>query len=614
MSRALPGVVTLVFSLLVAVGAAQVPSPPPRPASPPAPRAGVGLPPRDQTPRTGNSRIAGRVVDATTGRPIRRAAVRVTSPALGPPRTTLTDANGSYEFTNLPAGPYQATASKTNYVQASYGQTRVQEVMRPFPLADKQSLERIDFALPRGGVIAGRVVDEFGEPVTDVQVAPMRNQYSPTGGRRPQMSGRSVVTNDIGEFRLYGLTPGDYYVSATSRNPFGIGSPEVSDDRTGYAPTYYPSANSLAEAQAIRVAVAQTVSDVTIVLSPTRTATLTGIALDADGQPLRSGGVNLMPRTPGLGPMTGGGGQIRPDGTFSIPGVVPGQYVLRANGSAFTISTTSVGGGGVATVTGGVVSVVGGITGGIVGAGGVPANASRVSSVAFVDVHGDDISGIVLAPVKPATITGRFVGDAAALAAVRPGATRVTAQPASFDEMMSIQMIQPTGMPEPVRDDLTFTIQTGPGRVLIRPQGMAATLKAIYYQGVDVTDQPIEVRDGAEIRDVEIELTTKFQSVSGVVTDARGSVPASFTVVLFATDSDKWTTPTRFVTIGRPNAEGRYTARLPVGDFYAAAVEYVEPGQWTDPEFLSGLRGSATRFSLGEGETRTLDLRLAAAP
>ena len=83
----------------------------------------------------------------------------------------------------------------------------------------RRSWRRIDFALPRGGVIAGRVTDELGEPLAGVRMQAMRYQYLPNGQRQLTPVGGGgifggITTNDLGEFRLYSLMPGTYVVSA----------------------------------------------------------------------------------------------------------------------------------------------------------------------------------------------------------------------------------------------------------------------------------------------------------------------------------------------------------------------------------------------------------------
>ena len=81
----------------------------------------------------------------------------------------------------------------------------------------------MNFGLPRGSLITGRVVDEFGDPATDVQVSALRYQFV-QGTRQLTAAGRVVTTNDIGEYRLFGLSPGQYFVSATyrSNNPLDL--------------------------------------------------------------------------------------------------------------------------------------------------------------------------------------------------------------------------------------------------------------------------------------------------------------------------------------------------------------------------------------------------------
>ena len=79
-------------------------------------------------------------------------------------------------------------------------------------------MDRIDFSLPRGGVIAGRITDELGEPMAGVRMTALRYRYLPSGERQliPFNPGGmfNIVTNDLGEFRIFGLMPGAYVVSA----------------------------------------------------------------------------------------------------------------------------------------------------------------------------------------------------------------------------------------------------------------------------------------------------------------------------------------------------------------------------------------------------------------
>ena len=104
-----------------------------------------------------------------------------------------------------------------------------------------RTADKILVALPRGSVISGRVSDEFGEPVANAVVSAMRYGYA-AGARRlmpaPGQNSRDT-TDDQGQFRLFGLPPGEYIVSATLRALAGRGD-RSSAENTGYAPTYYP--------------------------------------------------------------------------------------------------------------------------------------------------------------------------------------------------------------------------------------------------------------------------------------------------------------------------------------------------------------------------------------
>ena len=173
----------------------------------------TGIPQRDTPPATGTSVIRGRVVDAASGTPLRKGIVRIFGAEIRESRSATTDSEGRYEFTDLPAGQFNVNVTKAGYVDVSYGQTAPSEMGKQMKVGEKQVVEKIDFSLPRGAVITGRVLDEYGEPIADVQVSPLRNQYMACGPR-PTNVGRFATTNDIGEFRLFGLPPGQYFISA----------------------------------------------------------------------------------------------------------------------------------------------------------------------------------------------------------------------------------------------------------------------------------------------------------------------------------------------------------------------------------------------------------------
>src|SRR5262245_5595976 len=193
-------------------------------AQTPGQNRGPQQPPRDtsaQRPTTETTpppkgRIAGRVLTADTGRPVARARVFINAAEVPGGRGTQTDADGTYEFTELPAGRYTVNVSKTGFITLSYGQRRPLQAGTPLQLADGQQLGGIDFRLPRGSVIAGHVMDESGDPMPEISVQVMRYQYAQ--GNRQLVPAGTSQTDDQGAYRVWGLNPGEYYVSGQGRN------------------------------------------------------------------------------------------------------------------------------------------------------------------------------------------------------------------------------------------------------------------------------------------------------------------------------------------------------------------------------------------------------------
>ena len=541
-----------VWLLLVASAVrAQVPPPPPPPPPPPAPA-------RDAPLKTGTATIRGRVVADGTNAPLARVDVRITTSDSPAANTAVTDVNGRYELANLPAGKFIVTASKPNYMRVAYGQTRPQGVGQPIEVTDGRTVTNINFVLQRAGAIAGRIVDEFGDPVTDVQVMAMRLQYMSGERRMMPAGGRPAETNDLGDYRIYGLAPGQYFVSATLRNiMFG-----TTDDRSGYSPTYYPGTGSAAEAQRITVAAGQTVSGMNLTLLPVRTSRISGKALDADGKPLLGGMVMAMERAGMFAMSMRSPAPVRADGTFTLSGITPGQYVLRLGGPAFNDTAT-----------------------------------------AAVTVTDSDVTDVQLIAAKPSTISGRVLIERGA---TPPRASALQLFASSTEPMMG-------GGQARVKDDFSFELKTAPGRYYIRPAGPPEGwyLHAVRLNGLDVTDSGIDVPANSTVAGIEVEMTTKPSGASGTVADESGQPIRDVWVVMFGQDAQRWTPQTRYITAGRPNVNNVYNLNAPAGEYFVAAVADVEQGEWSDPDFLMPLRDRATRVTIADGERKTVDLKVA---
>jgi protocatechuate 3,4-dioxygenase beta subunit len=548
--------------------------------------------------KTGTGRIVGRILSAETGAPIRRAQVRISGPDIGA-KAALSDAEGRYEFRDLPAGRFMLNVSKSGYVVVQYGQSRPFESGRPIELADKQVIDKVDISIPRGSVIAGRIVDEFGEPVAEAMVTAMRQTWA--GGRRRLVpAGRMGQTNDLGQFRMYGLPPGDYYVSATLRNTESMmfdmmgpqGGPTGSNPSSGYAPTYFPGTPSAAEAQKVSVAVGQEAQQTDFALLPVRVAKISGVVMGSEGKPLENVMINVVPASRGGDValmMMAATARTSKDGQFTVNGVAPGGYMLNARSLRITSDT-----GGNMTFT----ATLG-------GSGGDDSEFATMP----VSVGGEDLTNVVVVTSKGATATGRISFEGGAKPANIAG-IRVNAAPAE----MSDGPMMVGGAGGVAKADGTFELRGLAGHRLLRVGNLPAgwMLKAVRANGEDVTDNGIEFKAGEQVSNLEIVATAKTTEISGGVSSSNGAAVKEYTVVIFSDDPHHWVFPmSRWVSGARPDQEGRFKIRnMPAGSYYAAAVDYLESGTWSDPELLERLKTSASRFTLADGETQILDLKI----
>jgi hypothetical protein len=539
------------------------------------------LPPRD--PRQieaarGTAVVRGTIVAADTGSPIRRAQVRLAGQGV-PGRVATTDERGRFEIKELPAGRYSVTASKGGFVSLQYGQRRPSESGTPLDLGDGQILDKVVIGLPRGSVITGRITDEYGEPVANAVVSAMRYGYQAGARRLLPGSGQNSrdTTDDQGQFRLFALAPGEYVVSAALR----VGG-EVTDpagEPTGYAATYYPGTPNVAEAQRVSVTLGQEASNVTFALAATRLVRVTGAVINSRGQSVTNGVVMLAPSNSRMsgGPMVQmSTTRIDGAGQFRLTNVVPGRYTAQVR--------TNRGGGG---------------------RGGQDPDAEfgRLD----ITVGGDDLDGVVIITGPGARATGQVVTDTGVAATIRPQQVQLAARPASPEQGVPAG---PSGAR--LNDDWTFELTGMFDPRLIRvglPQGW--TLKSVLLNGQDITDTPLDLPPGQTISGLQVVITERSTSLSGSVTDTRGTAVTDVTVVILPADESLWTYQSRFVRTARPDQSGQFQIQgLPPYERYLAVpVQGLEDGQAGDAEYLLRIRAQGTSFSLGEGETKGLDLR-----
>jgi hypothetical protein len=185
----------------------------------------------------------------------------------------------------------------------------------------------------------------------------------------------------------------------------------------------------------------------------------------------------------------------------------------------------------------------------------------------------------------------------------------VVVMPVNPDDSMMMMGGGPGGV---LKDDMTFEMRMPPGRLVMRLNGPmgAWNARAIRRNGIDVTDG-FDVASGADLSDFEIELTTQVSEISGIVTNARGEAAKDYTVLVFPEDRERWIGFTRYRSQGRPDQDGRFKLRaLPASRYYAVALDYVDPNESGDPEFLERIINRSTPFTLGDGEKKVLDLKL----
>jgi hypothetical protein len=574
--------------------------------------------------------IAGRVVDAVTGRPIAGVIVTPAGPAVpaASPTSALTNGNGLFAIRGLRAGKVFLTATKGGYVPATYNQRHPGASGQFIPLQDGERVTDLVVRMWKHAVISGTILDEAGDPVVGTRVLAMAQTF--ITGRRRAVPGSSAITDDRGMYRISGLTPGDYIVAVPSTQtsaptdvmesffngtpiteatrlelghefgaigsaiapagssyamragsqtislPPGTLTPIASATGTLVYPTvYYPAASTPGRASAVSLRSGEERGGIDVQVQPLRGVRVSGMLLTTDG-PSPTTGIHLvLAGDDAIEPIQAATTLTDGAGAFAFPAVPPGDYVLRVVriprapvdlDAATRLSTTP---SGTLTISSRPAPPP-------AGPPPIPADATLVADMPL-SIADRDVTDLIVPLVPGPRVTGRleFDGTVEPPTGSSIANMRITLDPAdgtrSIDETLATQ----TGHPDESGQFKTYGVP--PGRYVLRVSPLPAGwfLESALYQGRDIADMPLEL-GSKDVDGVVITFTDRPSRLAGVVRSADGPDPTAI-VIAYPIDPAAWTSSgamSRRMRTVRASRDGSYSMpSLPAGEYYLAAVQ-----------------------------------------
>lgn len=285
----------------------------------------VAVSPAAQRSVPGALTISGRVVDAGDGVPVPFARLELVAAGAHDPlggRSARTDGQGRFTIDRLGSGGYYLAATKPGYAPSYYAANEASTVQPGSLITLKADVPTdLTIRLVRGGVVTGRVVDAFGSAGIGIAVQLERVAPRSSNERFYALDYAPVVTNARGEYRAYGLGPGEYRMSvAPSGTATAVG---VAGSRPmKFVNTYYPGVVDPSLARTIAVMPGAEVGGIDVALQLHPVFSVSG---RVEG---REGGRAIPVRV--SGPVTASA-ILNDDGAFRFgDAFIPGRYRLTA--------------------------------------------------------------------------------------------------------------------------------------------------------------------------------------------------------------------------------------------------------------------------------------------
>jgi hypothetical protein len=496
-----------------------------------------------------------------------------------------TDAQGRFVINGLDAAPYRLTVAANAYARQEYGQRSFGAPGSPINVAAGQAVKDIVIRLTPAGYVTGRVSDDAGMPAIGVNVQLLRATFSPQGQRTFQSAGQTR-TNDRGEYRLFWVTPGRYYLNANMTGlarPVEIGGAGDSPNGVSenYAAMYYPGVADIKDASIIEVQPAAELGAIDFAVPRQQLHRIRGRVIDSStGQRPTGATLSLSSRS-----MTGGGftssgmaGYNSADGTFELRNVAPGTYIVSAqipdpnqpNANPF-------------------------------GAVGRPTGTQPVT------VGTSDVDGVVLNIVAPAPISGRLFVDGQDLSAVT-GIRSVRIQLNSL-ENLGIGPGNQSPQFQAVNDDGTFRLNNVmPGQYRVTAVALPAGfyLKDARFDQNDVLSKPLQF-SGPVSSTLDVLVSPKAGQLDGTVTNGRQEPAAGIQAVLIPAQRDR----TELYKTSTTDQSGHFSIRgIPPGEYKIFAWENLEQFAYFDSDLMQRFEAHGKPLRINEADKQTIEVQV----